>query len=256
MRVKYLTLAAILGSSIFFSACDDLGIDPEVGIADCLTEEDRTNYSLFVANEKAAVSLLEEHGMVPGDVPSSERDELKDVILENIDEHNTLRKGFDCQYWGEDVDFLDLIATNGTEIDPDVLNAESFKSLFKIESSEVLEALSEDDWIGQDVYVFPGISRIPWEGASQANKEEALRRINEAYNNLRQSKGLEDEVELFDPVNDYLYPHASFHQVFMVQYQSVLNDPNNVNAKGIVTSMTSVEEAIMEKLISRSPDSL
>lgn len=256
MRFNYLILTAIAGSSFLFSACDDLGIDPEVGIADCLTEDDRSNYSLFVANEKAAVTLLEENGMVPGDVPSAEREALRDVILANIDEHNILRKGFDCQYWGEDVDFLDLIATNGTEIDPDVLNAESFKSLFKIESSEVLEALSEDDWVGQDVYVFPGISRIPWNGASQANKEEALRRINEAFNKLRESKGLEDEVELFDPVNDYLYPHASFHQVFLVEYQSVLNDPNDVNSKGIVSLMAPVEEAIMEKLISRSPDSL
>jgi len=256
MSIKPFLVIFIASGLILFNACDDLGLDPEVGIADCLTDEDKQNYQQFIANEKQARELLNTHGMDPDDVPSEEKETLKQQVLDNIEEHNDLRKGFECQYWGEDVDFLDMIATNDEDIDEDFLDPVTFKSLFHVNSADVLTAMSQEDWIGQNVYVFPGISRIPWEGASQANKEEALSRINEAYNALRQSKGVDDEVELFDPVNDYLYPHASFHQVFLVQYQAVLNNPDNVAAKGLVAEMTDVEQVILDKLIDRAPDDL
>lgn len=256
MSIKHYSILLILFSFLFVTACDELGIDPEVSIADCLTEEDRGNYKMFVANEKSAVSLLEENSMDPKAVPTEEREALKNVLLDNIEEHNTLRKGFDCQYWGEDVDFLEILATSGTSSDQEILDPEAFKSLFQVTSPDVLELLSSNEWVGQQVYVFPGISRIPWEGATQSNKEDALRRINDAYNNLRTEMGLEGDVELYDPVNDYLYPHASFHQAFLVQYQSILNNPDDVKAKGLLQEMTSVEEAVIEKIIMRSPDEI
>lgn len=255
--MKKVSLLLLVSSFLIFSGCDDLGVDPDVSIADCLTQGDVNHYEMFIANEKEVGVILLSHGLNPTDVSADDRQAVYDELTALNDTHDDLRRGFECQYWGEDNSFLDdLGAENGAAADPDFLDPAVFKSIFKVESENVLTKLSQEDWVGKDVYVFPGISRVPWEGSSQTNKEEAINRINIAYNEVREKLGLVEDVQLFDPVTDYLYPHATFHQQFVTAYTKALIAPDDQEKKDLVEEMLSVEERVIEKIIERAPDSI
>ncbi|MFY0673179.1 MAG: hypothetical protein JXQ87_07230 [Bacteroidia bacterium] len=247
----------IIAFGLLSIGCDQLGIDPNVNVDDCLTESDVENYAKLVKNEKDGGTIMAGYEFDPELVPESERQTVYDDLTALNGPHDTYRKNFECQYWGEDTKILTGISEESKDqIDATFLNPSSYKQLFKIESSAILEAINQEDWDGKDVYIFPGISRIPWEGASQANKEKAIKRINDAYNDILVDLGEEGNKELFDPINDYVFPHATFHQVFVSQFASAVISPNNLPKIELVQDMATLEKNVVEKFINRAPDTI
>lgn len=254
--MKKVVFALFAFQLIIFSACDDLGVDPDITVADCLTQGDVDHYANFISNEKEVSSLLKTEGLDPANIEAEKRQSLHDQLVVLNNEHDELRTGFECQYWGEDNSFLDFLGGDDTEAAAEFLDPVAFKEQFKITSENVLVSLSQSDWAGKDVYIFPGISRVPWEGSSQASKEQAIERINQAYNDVRVEQGLPGDVQLFDPVEDYLFPHATFHQQFVTAYATSLISPDNQDQHDLVSEMLPVEDMVIEKFIVRAPDTI
>jgi hypothetical protein len=249
--------APIIATAMLLVSCDQLGVDPNVDINDCLTNSDRENYANLISNEKEGSIVLAGYNFDPELVPESERQSTRDKLSDLNELHDKYRKNFDCQYWGEDNKILTGISEESKDqIDATFLNPEAYKALFRITSPKILAALNQENWQGKDVYVFPGISRIPWEDASQKNKERAIERINEAYNEILIDLGEEGNKQLFDPINDYIFPHATFHQVFVSRFASAVISPNNLPAIELVQEMAKLEKNVVEKLINRAPDSI
>lgn len=242
---------------LLFVSCDQLGIDPNLNVDDCLTDSDRDNYANLIANEKQGSTIMAGYDFDPELVPESERQNVYDELTALNGPHDEYRKNFECQYWGEDNKILTGISEESKDqVDASFLNPSTYKALFKIESEAILETINQDDWKGKDVYIFPGISRIPWEGASQTNKERAIERINEAYNKILIDLGEEGNKQLFDPINDYIFPHATFHQVFVSRFASAVISPDNLPAIELVQEMAELEKNVVEKFINRAPESI
>ncbi|MBI3142861.1 MAG: hypothetical protein HYZ16_08540 [Bacteroidetes bacterium] len=254
MKYQYTPLFFIL--ALLFTACDQLGLNPDLQGTDCLDQADKDNYANLIANEKGVSATLTQYGFNVDNVPEAERQTLSDDLKNLNDQHDTYRHGFDCQYWGEDNDFLNFISLENEDIDPDFLDPAVFKSKFMVTDDDVLASIGQSDWTGKEVYVFPGISRIPWEDASQAAKEDAIERINGAYNKIRSDAGFTDETELFDPVLDYIFPHATYHQVYVSNFASLLSNMDNTGLRDLVAKMESVEHNIITKFIDRAPDTI
>jgi hypothetical protein len=249
--------APIIATAVLLVSCDQLGVDPNVNVDDCLTESDRDNYASLIANEKEGSTIMAGFNYDPELVPESERQNTYDNLTDLNGPHDEYRKNFECQYWGEDNKILTGISEESKDqVDATFLDPAAYKALFKVTSPEVLATINQEDWVGKDVYIFPGISRIPWEGASQTNKERAIERINEAYNEILIDLGEEGNKELFDPINDYIFPHATFHQVFVSRFASAVISPDNLPAIELVQEMAELEKNVVEKFINRAPDSI
>lgn len=251
--IQFLFISGI----ILFSACDQLGIDPNVNVDDCLTQKDRDNYKNLIANEMATTAIIELYEGDPELVPETERQSVYDELTSLNTLHDEYRTKFECQYWGEDNDILVGISEESKDqVDVSFLDPALYKGLFKVDANNVLTAINQEDWIGKEVYVFPGISRIPWENASQASKEKALEKINVAYNDVRTELGETGSKELFDPINDYVFPHATYHQVFVSQFAGAIINQNNEPLKQLVADMKTVEMNVITKFIKRAPAEL
>lgn len=238
------------------TACDQLGLDPKTSLSSCLTDKDKENYANLIANEKDGGAKIGGYAYTPSNVPEENIQALADDLNALNTKHDTYRQGFECQYWGQDNGFFNNLSSSGVDVDPDFLDPAKYKAKFKISSADVLSTLGQQSWQGKNVYVFPGISRIPWENASENSKEEAIKRINTTYNEIRKELGYDNAVDLFDPVNDYIYPHATYHQVYISNFVKAVVNPDNSDLQNLVDAMNPVEENVVNLFINRAPDTI
>lgn len=211
---KYFLLICTI--SIVFFGCDDLEVDPQIDISNCNANQiDKDNYALLIANEKLVNQQLDSFQYDPKSIETNNIDSFVNTFSNYNVAHENYRNGFICEYWGTNNSFLDaLFSIDGNAKDLFILEPENYKKLFKISSSNVKKAINQEDWIKEDVYVFPGISRVPWEDSSPEATIKVIDKINTQYNNMRVLAGLEGNVQLFKST-DHLFPHATFHQVYV-----------------------------------------
>ena len=244
-----------LGAMLLLAACDDINVNPSVKLLDCFTKEDSTNYELFIGNEKLTANKMGEYGYDPSTVNPDEHQALREELRSHNSFHDSLRKVFDCKSWSSEDDFIaEIVIGPAAEVDMEILDPQQYKALFKIDES-MLTTLNQQDWAGREIYIFPGVSRIPWTGATESDRLETIDRINQAFRDIQAQYGVE-QTDLFN-TSDYIYPHASFHQLFTAHFIEAVGEDPDVNTHGqIVTDMHDIEEAIYSKFISRAPNKL
>lgn len=248
-RIHYLLVISFLVTL----GCEEIGVSPELDITDCLTKKDTLNYKNLISNEKTTATILIQNDFDPANVDEAERDALASQLEQLNADHDTYRQAFECRYWSFDDRYLDQISLAPGGIEDEVfLDPEQFKSTFAIEDQEVLQALSQEEWEGLNVFIFPGVSRIPWEGSSEANRTRAMEAINKIHKEMREAQGM-DNSQLFDPSKDYLFPHATYHQVYLSQFINALSTGEKSD---LMLKMENSERAIAEKFILRAPDEL
>ena len=249
---KFITILCIL--PILFWGCDDLEVDPQIDVSNCTAgQKDKDNYALLMANEKQISAQIDLLDFDPNNVEPSKKDSLLSVFSDLNINHETYRKGFSCQYWGTNSDFLNaLFSIDATKKDLFMLEPENYKALFKITSNSVKKAINQEDWIKEDVYIFPGISRVPWEDSSPEATIKVIDKINTQYNNMRVLAGLEGNVQLFKST-DHLFPHATFHQVYVDVFISNLKNNSNLE---LHQEMTKTQIEISKRFIMRAPNSI
>lgn len=256
---KNISLAAFLLIVISYVqwGCDGINIDPSVDFSDCVTAADSQNYEDFIRTEKEHSQVLLNMTYNPANLNAGERID-KAAFLDSVnDEHDIFRKGFSCRYWSTDDPYwLAVTADSNSALDMNLLDPVQYRAMFRVDDPEILEALNQSQWNDFEVYLFPGVSRVPWSGATDQDRMEALERINQAYENQRQHLGLDPAEPLFDVGATYLYPHASFHQVFVRNMSYLMSDTTQMQLTPLLNKMRVYEEEIVDRLITRAPDIL